>query len=255
MTSEPNYSDDTKSNKEFIEKYIESNAKAIEVISQAVTSSQKQNNKSRLEICILVVSTVFSALTFGAIAHNGYTQLKQNDFEQEQRAVEISLQLANYWETNFNDDTRRRLIRTIDNKEIQEFLAKEDNLYNSKIIKANKRIFELLELDSNANSSTILKEAIEYRTAIVKTLNTMETVSTVYNNVKSCDAKKIIAKAYNNTIRERYEQLKPFVEKYRKESESNQWQPLNDMLKNKECIDLEGATSKVKESQQEGFSH
>lgn len=130
-----------------------------------------------------------------------------------------------------------RLIRTIENKEIQEFLAKEDNLFNAKTIKANKQIFELLDLDSNADNSSIIKEAIEYRTAIVKTLNTMDTVATIHGNTKSCDAKKIIAKAYKNTIQKRYEQLKPFIDKYRKESDSNEWQFLDDMLTNNEkCV-------------------
>lgn len=114
MTSNSTPSDSPEENKESVEKYIESNTKAIELISQALASSQKQNKKSRLEILILwitagisLLTAVSSVLTFRAIEHNGDIQLKQNSFEQEQRAVEISLQLATYWETNLNDDTRQ----------------------------------------------------------------------------------------------------------------------------------------------------
>lgn len=119
----------------------------------------------------------------------------------------MTLQLATYWEGNIDENTRNRIIilsSQKDQQKILEVLADPENVNNPNAIKGKNFVLDLLELDSTAKDSTIRLEASNYQVAIIRALNTLETVATIKTNIKSQLADKILDETYKGTVQVRY---------------------------------------------------
>lgn len=254
MTSNnPNQSDSTEAFVDRDDKAIAQAQPEVKQDNKAIAKAQPKEKRqiiSRADITDFVLTSIRNGFVGGlcglavkSITHRTITQ--HNAFEKDQRAIESTLQLATYWETNLDADTRRRLRRIIakDNpqQKLLKFLANDGNVNNPELLKSDKRVLELLELGSNAKSSTITTEASLYGIAIIRVLNTLETVASVRTNIKSDVAKTIFDDEYRCNIQQRYEQLKPFIDEYRKNNNSNSWKPLDYIFE-----DTEGAWNKNK---------
>lgn len=258
-----------------IEEIIAENAKAIGIISQGLqVSSQTENTnlstqshtkKLKSLVSVIIASTVgtniVTAVTVAAIIRNGNIQLEQNLYEKDQRTVELNLYLADFWENNFDKETRNLLAKIPSNDikkrdEIIAFLASLNNKSEFNKNQIKKHIMDFLKLNSKAENFDIIAEATPYRIALTRTFNTLETVATVRRLVKTDEAKCLIDQGYKSTIQESYNQLKQFMYSTRQTQPTGKkdaWKPLEEILTNEWSTTSTSSQSSTNKAQNTPF--
>jgi len=243
---------------------------AIEKVSQdsdfLVEKRYKKQNQ-RLQVVGLVVAIVTILLTYWNMrlqasnvnlqSSNISLQSSLSHFEKNQRVVEMSVSLATFWEHQLDPETRYRGNRFISKlkslksspKEQKEFLSAlldPQNVLNPEPIKGNQHLKDLVNPkfspDSGGLGANPGLEASKYKSTLIRMLNTMEVIAIVNEHTEdNPEAQKVLASAYAGTIKQRYDDLKPFVEAYREKTKDGRdlpaWQPIDDMmdrLKNQE---------------------
>lgn len=207
------------------------------------------------------VTNAISALTFLVALGSGvfaWNQLsidsEQAKFEQDQRALEMSLSLAEFWQSNFDAETRRRLERFIfwmnlrrppestSLKESLRFIANRKFINNVGTMERNPDIMHLLGLDLSlaqmpvdelvrqSKRALIYKEAYKFQTTLTKVLNTMEIIATVRSRIHSPRTERIIDDAYKTAIQSRTTLLEPYVQVFRRCNDRDAWRPLTNIL-------------------------
>lgn len=224
---------------------IENNALAVRDMLVTAQSQQTQisqltdtisKTSSRLTLFNWINLAIITILGIGSasLTKLSFSSISQhNEFDKDQRALEVTLQLATYWENNLDAETRRRAIRIVENgarEKLLKYLAKADEALNPQEMKEDKDILQLLELNSTAKDSTVINEAILYRVALTRVLNTMESLANIRNHTESKITNEILDKGYKCTFKIRYEQLKPFVNEFRKNHSKTTWEPIDTVI-------------------------
>lgn len=156
---------------------------------------------------------------------------ESNQFEKDQRAIEITLHLATYWETNLDAETRRKAKLITENGKRDTLLkdfAKEVNTLDVKKIRNDNVALTLLELNSNAKDSAIINAVLSYHNALTKVLNTMEALASIKLHTESNIANEILDEGFKCNFMKRYDELKSFIEAVRV-YDPKVWQPIDEV--------------------------
>lgn len=151
--------------------------------------------------------------------------MEQSRFEQDQRAVEMTLSLAGQWDANFNAETRRMLGRFVRvSNSIKDAVAREqfltilaawDSEADPTTIRNNPHLLELIGAETegtDAGDAILLKALSHYQAALINACNTMESVAIIRLYSKSQSARSIIDGSYKGVIKQRTHELTPFIE-------------------------------------------
>lgn len=202
----------------------------------SVNKFQQFCEDSRTKFILNLLSPIITGVAVVIAFYSFGSNTSQYKFDQDQRAVEITLQLATYWENNLDETTRKNLgkilaIKDEDKRhEILGFLAKYDDSFKFNNLKNKQYIIEFFNLNLNSKNYNIATKILPYRIAIVRAINTLETVVVTRKNLTGKKAKCIIDLAYMPNVDDRYKQLKPFIESLQKKESKNAWKPLQNFL-------------------------
>lgn len=200
------------------------------------------------------IGLIAAIMTIPLAYWQGRMQSSYSEFEKNQRVVELSLNLASFWETQLDPDTRYRAgrfvnkLNSFNTEEEKRILAnsllESKNLVDSNSVRQDKFLYELIEPDlsldgpDGSKMSPVMAVA-RYKYAIMRALNTMEAIAIVREHSED-EAVKVIDRAYAGAVQQTYKGLIPFIEVYRERNKDGRgtsapaWEPLTRMVKDED---------------------
>lgn len=237
--------------------------KEVEAIERVGQDSDLELEKrykklnQRFQVVGLVVAVLTILLTYWNMrllasnvnlqSSNVSLQSSLSQFEKNQRVVEMSVNLAAFWEKQLDQETRYRGSRFIaklksysprEQKDFLSALLNPQSVLNPESI-SNQQLLDLIDPKFSpvpgalgANRSL---EVSKYKFALISILNTMEVIAIVKEHtLDNPEAQRVLEAAYAGSIKQRYNDLKPFVEAYREKTKAGRdlpaWKPIDDMM-------------------------
>jgi hypothetical protein len=198
--------------------------KTVEAVEKVTKSSDPQVLKIVKTVAGLLQSfALLAAIAAIPIAYKqGKVQLSHNQFEEKQRAGEMALALGAYWEERLDEGTRYRARRFMNTLKRLKSSPERQNAFLSAffdgendpdIVEENEDLKNLLNLghspaENNKSKNDVTVELSNYRSALVRLLNTMEMIAIVKKYTKDSDAQNVLDYAYVSSIKQ------PFIRKY-----------------------------------------
>jgi hypothetical protein len=181
---------------------------------------------------LLAAATAWLAYTNNAL------QKQSAISDENQRAVEATLQLQTFWNDLLDDATREKLLRVVtwidsieqagdDPSEHVRWLA-----WQQRIIDPDAGhdvwIQKLVGAEITKDPAQLFHELMKYRSATLRVLNALQAVVNLRTVTQSPVTSHIIDDTYRDIIRYRLRELTPFVTELRAESpeRKNVWLPL-----------------------------
>ena len=165
--------------------------------------------------------------------------------ESDRRSVEITLSIADYWESTLDPETRQDLGRFVtyqaellskidDLKSWQTFIVDEHKGNDLDAIRKNEVLASYLGYNGKqqitaAPDHEILKRVSRHRTSLIRIVNVLEAVASLRHYSKSFTTRDIIDRRYKNIICIRTHDLKPFIDEYRRLKNNMAWKILTEM--------------------------
>lgn len=188
------------------------------------------------------IGLIAAILTIPLAYWQGRVQSYQSAFEKNQRMRELALNLASFWETQLDPETRYMAgrfvakLKALPNDEERSALVRallnSNNLLNSDAVlnnQENRQLHELIQADlgsptSNVPALTPVMAVARYKAAVMRVLNTMEAIAIIREYSKGFpEAQEVIDRAYSGAIRRQYENLKPFLQEYQRQTGDVGW--------------------------------
>lgn len=124
----------------------------------------------------------------------------------------MAVSLGKYWEERLDRETRDRLTQFLSTLKSLERLPGSPN-----------------NINGSFNNPSL--ELSEYRSDLVKVMNTMEMIAIVIQHSKSPEVQRVLHEAYASSIKMRYKSLMPFITAYREKYKDDRtvpaWTPLD----------------------------
>lgn len=212
------------------------------VPSNLPTDKRRRTLADHLQAIGLIAAIVAIPLAYW----QGREQFNQGTFERHQRVRELALDMASFWETQFDPDTRyfagrfgvkiNALQSDEDKRALIGALADINNLRDSETVLNNRYLADLIQPDlgvpnSNVPAMTPVMAVARYRAAVMRVLNTMEAIAIVKEYSQELpEAQDVIDRAYTGAILRQYKKLGPFVEQYNEEAFAGQQRPAWELL-------------------------
>ena len=190
------------------------------------TDDRRRTLANHLQTIGLIAAIVAIPLAYW----QGREQSNQGAFEQHQRVRELALQMASFWETQLDPDTRylaarfgaklKALQGDEEKRGLVDALVDTSNLRDSETVLKNRYLSDLIQPDlgapdSNVPAMTPVMAAARYRAAVMRVLNTMEAIAIVKEYSQELpDALKVIDRAYTGAILRQYDKFSLFIERY-----------------------------------------
>jgi len=235
--------------------------KELEAIERVAKDSDLELEKrykklsQRLQVGGLVVAVLTIMLMYWNIrlqasnvnlySSNVALQSSLSTFEKNQRVVEMSINLADFWGNQLDPVTRYRGSRFLlilkslngspqEQKNFVSALLDQSELNPESI--SNQHLLELIDPKfSPVKGANPSFELSGYKSALIKILNTMEAIANVKRHtLDNPEAQRVLESAYAGAIKQRYRDLSPFVEAYRERTNDGRkqpaWQPIDEMV-------------------------
>jgi hypothetical protein len=208
------------------------------------------HSKTKRKRTVRTVQTIVLVAALAALPlayWQGMLQSANSKFERNQRVVELSLDLATFWEAQLDHDTRFRrrrfvaLLADLKTKEEKRGLVKAliniGNMLSLDELPENLALRRLIEPDINPDNPEKMPAVMavsRYRAALVRTLNTMEAIAIVRKHSEDRpEVLNVLDDAYAGTVLQTYTGLKLFIDEYREENKGGRlksaWAPLTVM--------------------------